>query len=500
MADDFQEHSDLFWEIGSKEYSMIGPANINGVPCTSPIIELKRDEEYKLTGKIVGDFDDSKKDDTDRRIPGTKVAPLNISGKDGTGGFEYNIENCVIINSYRSTSSGSQTFGKYNAKLIVGSVRLKYSDKKTNRLVDWYLNGPCYPLMFYRPTEYSFGHEVKIERDPTESSEIEPDYVSGMKALDHFHIKGNSYEFNIIKVHGEFEPSWAMKTGIEFCSDWGKIPNQEERIAIGELISFLFGRQLLYVGQTSYKDLDVQEAVSYNPWGDNVRSVCKSVCFPPMRTRPQHFEELVRSLLPPYLNLRNEYQMDEALWKYWIGLTLPIGCNIPIMATGTEILAKGWFESSRSKTKGVYMESGRFKTLFKEELESMEKKLDGVDNGKIILNKINGSYKMGNNERLDTFFSEIKIPLSDAEKKASLYRNKMIHDAMDLEKIDIRELVRLTYAYRSLFHRIMLKLLGHSGKYIDYSMARLPEKPLCIGSGAEMVLPLINGDEFGKKT
>lgn len=38
------------------------------------------------------------------------------------------------------------------------------------------------------------------------------------------------------------------------------------------------------------------------------------------------------------------------------------------------------------------------------------------------------------------------------------------------------EMIMLTHAYHTLFHRTLLKLLGYEGMYIDYATLGLPKR------------------------
>ena len=84
------------------------------------------------------------------------------------------------------------------------------------------------------------------------------------------------------------------------------------------------------------------------------------------------------------------------------------------------------------------------------------------------------------------FFEELGLNIDAAEKKAIKARNKMIHSRVTASgQEQIKDLVRLSFAYRTLFHRVMLKLLGYSGKYIDYATEGLPERTVEEAVGRE---------------
>ncbi len=51
-------------------------------------------------------------------------------------------------------------------------------------------------------------------------------------------------------------------------------------------------------------------------------------------------------------------------------------------------------------------------------------------------------------------------------------------DSIDFSRIGREELIKLSLAYTCLVHRVLLKVLGYSGTYIDYSLKERPEKSL----------------------
>ena len=102
-------------------------------------------------------------------------------------------------------------------------------------------------------------------------------------------------------------------------------------------------------------------------------------------------------------------------------------------------------------------------------------KLGDNPNKDRILRKIQSANNRGSGETVEDFFKKLGLNIGAAEKKAMRARNKMIHSRVTASgQEQIKDLVRLSFAYRTLFHRVMLKLLGYSGKYLDYTAEGLP--------------------------
>ncbi len=167
------------------------------------------------------------------------------------------------------------------------------------------------------------------------------------------------------------------------------------------------------------------------------------------------------------------------MWGYWLSERLPLGANLPVLATSVEILKKAWYSSRRSKSRGVYMPKREFDELLGEELAAAEEKLGGVEHGDRMARRMRSAYNFGSNESLDFFFEELGLPIGPAESSAMKARNPMAHGSSTLlDRSKLQEMVDATLAYRTLFNRVLLKLLGHEGGYVDYSATGWPERPL----------------------
>jgi hypothetical protein len=86
---------------------------------------------------------------------------------------------------------------------------------------------------------------------------------------------------------------------------------------------------------------------------------------------------------------------------------------------------------------------------------------------------------MSSNESLEFFFDEINLPVGEVERGAIQARNPMAHGSSVLfDEAAHEQMLRDTFAYRTLFNRILLKILGYEGDYVDHSVPGWPERPL----------------------
>ncbi len=221
----------------------------------------------------------------------------------------------------------------------------------------------------------------------------------------------------------------------------------------------------------------------------NLIALCQSGDYPFVELDTQRaeggIEKVLNRLLPNYLYLKDDLNLNEAIWFYWLSNELPIGANLPTLATGVETLASSWLKSNKSKSKGVYLPKDEFDELVKDELETIDKKLGGVEYSDRIMRRLSSAYSMGGNEQLRFFFDEIGLALSEAEWEAIRQRNFMAHGASSIFDGSANEKMRrATYTYQTLFNRVLLKVLGYDGMYTDYGTIDLPLRHIDVPSGS----------------
>ena len=83
---------------------------------------------------------------------------------------------------------------------------------------------------------------------------------------------------------------------------------------------------------------------------------------------------------------------------------------------------------------------------------------------KDIVKNFSGAYRMGGSAQMRAFFQEIGVPIGKREKAAIDARHRSAHGGGAEE---LTELVRCGNAYRTLFDRVFLRLLGYDGHYVD---------------------------------
>lgn len=447
-------------------------------------IELFRDDSYKLKAVIKGSVTKqpvTTRNSGDEGVPGSRVIPFSVEGYTLTNSSKYELNHCYIGNVRELIDTYSRTlYGHFEIDLMVHEVLMTTPiELEVAWLTEFFINGPTderfmFPRITKRVYSNHFTRErVTVDGDPTE--------FLGTKSMssssDFAYIETDDVSFIVTKVPKEFGPSWSKNIAIEYRKEWG-IPNQEVRKSISEVVSFLFGRQLLNVGYSEFGSRgEYIRKSAWSPWGDNVVAVCQKASLPPINfsySDWDNFENTLKQIVPRYIMLSNELKLSDVLWRYWIFLNHPLGTNLPILQSGIEMLSKSWVRSNNSRRKGVYLPKKEFDALLSDEISSVAEKLAGIEFGDRILRKISGAFQMTQNEMLYSFFDEIDLQIGDVENQALRGRNKMSHGHSSKEDNDYN--VYLTFAYRTFFNRIILKILGYDGMYIDYSTEGWPER------------------------
>ncbi|WP_242230400.1 HEPN domain-containing protein [Bacillus cereus group sp. BfR-BA-01491] len=473
------------WELLASELLIRQVKPTDEINADVQSIKISRDNSYKMKVELEGNINGLSDVRKESGLSGEIVEGFVLEGTAHHGMTRYLLADCYLgdVNISSNIYERGNTF---KGNLTSFKVNEIYSQNETDVLFDWFLNGPRGDFIFSRTTsrvEKRVVNKYRMGIDSEDNSS--PNLESASSRRDYAFIDIGDIKFIVSLVPNHYPPEWSEKIAIEYRKEWG-IPNEEVRNAISELVGFILGKQLLQVGTTRIDGNGyVIERNAISPWGENVVSACQNPDNNPVSFSYERFgmfEGVLNQLLPRYLELRDQLDLSNALWKYWIAENMPIGTNLPVLAAAIEGLAKNWFKSKMSKTKGVYMESKAFKNLLSAEIESIKQKMSQIENGQKIINKINSSYNMGANDRLNYFFEELNITVGEAERAALKARNAMAHGDASSSQETV-QLVKMTRIYQTFFHRVILKLLGYEGSYIDRGTVGFPERSIDEQSG-----------------
>lgn len=496
----------LEWEGLQKKYKIgkYGGIKSRFLPQGFKTMEVHRDENYKINGKLIGDI-----------INREDMVPLEYNLQQPKHKQIYNIYKISdIVADYEMNCSvtnlifrGSRNGDKFEAKFAIDFVRRDFHNtSKTSWLTEWFLNGKNIPYGGSIHSKLLKKYEITMKEPSTpilaHSHELHQDFLFGKShkfCFESYNDKGYLFVefkdktgvdryFTIQSVPDNYGPSWSENIAIEYKKEWW-IPSPEERTQINEIVSFLIGRQLISVGYTEYdkKGLIIKDCVKTPQIakGIHLQELCKDKYISsPVNTiegNPweNNLSTYLKKIIPNYLSLRDELKLDDVLEKYWLSKSIPIEAEIIVLAASLETLFNAWYKSKKSKSKRKYISHKLFNRIIEKCLKSIEKNLntidfeDNPDFRDRILRKIQNSYQMGYNESVAFFFKEIDLKIGKIEEETIKYRNKPVHGNLNKNE-DTSELHKMTNAYRTLLNRSILKILGYEKHYIDYYTALEP--------------------------
>lgn len=467
------------------------------VPGTSTI-KIERDREMLLRirceGELVSSEDFQERIRRDREIPaGTFVDPSEVDVDHHAGRLHLTAMLAAAPDLSLRAGRGPARFTqrgtlqrycyRFRTKADLSSDMPAMVDVGSEAWrSDWFINGPHSPFFtrrvkrrrratFERRSDFA---EIKVDESPTGNDGL----------LDHCVVDAGAIKFAVCRVPKKWAPKWAHPMRVDFLAP---IPDAQTRDAVSEILSFVVGRRLMRVGSTTYDSSGaIVEEEAINPWGRGIRGLCRGSDIPPvpLAFHSDDIERALADLVPKYIALRETLLLKDALTTYWLANETFAGADLPIYAAAVGSLQNAWFESNKSQKKGRYMAQEDFTTLLGDLLAQARKRLEDAKAPGAIANKLDGAWQMGTNEQATVFFEEIGLATGAVEKAAIKARNRPAHVGMR-SGVDIKELAHHGDAYRALFERTFLRLLGYEGEYVDRTSLHHPSRPIaepCAGT------------------
>jgi len=499
----------LEWEGLQKNYEIgkYGGIKSRFLPQGSKTMEVHRDENYNVNGKLIGDIinrEDMVSLEFNLQQPKHKQIYNIYKISDIVADYEMN---CLVTNLiYRGSRDGE----KFEAEFAIDFVRRDFHNtSKTSWLTEWFLNGKNIPYGGSIHNKLMKKYEITMNEPSTpilgHSHELHQDFLFGLShkfSFESYKDKGYLFVefkdktgadryFTIQSVPDNYGPSWSENIAIEYKKEWW-IPSPEERTQINEIVSFLIGRQLISVGFTEFdkRGVIIKDCVNTPQIAEGIhlQELCKDkyISSPVNTIKGNPWENNLsiyfKKIIPNYLSLRDELKLNDVLEKYWLSKAIPIEAKIIVLAASLETLLNAWYKSKKSKSRGIYLSKKEFEIIMEKYHNSIEKDLkkyfDSKKNHEIslkdnpditdrIFRRILNAYQMGSNEKIDFFFKEeIGLQIGEIEKKTMKYRNKPVHG--NSSKEERYKLLEMTYAYQTLVNRAILKILSYDGEYVDY--------------------------------
>lgn len=340
-------------------------------------IEIWRNDEYKLCGKIKGYIHNKNDLAYNNGLSLKKGAFIrgDVIYCQSNEGDNFILLECIISRPILSLGKEGE-LTQFEAHLKLDSINKTNSlENHISTIIDWHIcSSP--KISFPRTTKryrdvYPYKFRLGIDTPPENI-----DSLVGF-TRDFIILQIPSLVIIIQSIHKTILPNWSGGLAIEYRSDIGKrLPDPKLRQGIMEFIGFIFGIQLLNIGSThlnSNKEPIV--SICSSPWGNNVISNCSSVPLPPIEFGRDNFERELSLLLEKYLLQRDRFNLRDVLWKLWLGKDQDLGTNLPIFASGIESLAVKYIEEKQLIKKYSKTEKVAYRNLIKDEEESLSLKL-----------------------------------------------------------------------------------------------------------------------------
>lgn len=393
-------------------------------------------------------------------------------------------DSTITLHGVHAGSRNIKGNGKFTIKGALGGITcVRNNSEPVKRVIEYCVSGPDLSLPT-RNTSREFDTTSTVTRTvPTSST---PDFWSYKFPLqllggswDSFHIANASFEVFAARAPEEFAPKWLKPISVQF----GPPPTATDtdyRARVLESLSFALGRRLISVGHTFLdKDHYPIRQKSIHPYSDNLKRECAASSLAPCHKEweQRSFSEArVGQIAESYLKARSNLSLKDVLWDVWIARSFPWGMNLVAYSGALEQLARAWLAAD--KNRGVYVPREEYAAKIGDAITDLTKTLPVSDNWKPIANKLMNANSISSADRVRKFLDGIHLPIGDVEKSVLIARNRFAHGSAAASSGREVFLSVSTKAYETLISRAILKAIGYSGTYVDYSTYGFPERDL----------------------
>ncbi len=483
------ENFDFPIEISNLEFEK----NFHELSGTTCSIRIIRDDNFKLKATIKGHTLKPKALDQDKREegPGNFAALDIITGYDADNQYAYTLTKCVI-GSYSLKGSYFENLGMpFTADLHFDSFSKKPKQYQPDNNIsiihyEWFVSSSV--SFFYPGSTRRFFKDVYHKNRDGFDVAINSDKIyPNSSSRDFFTVDVPGLKCIVSEVPKDFKLSWAECFCFEYRSSFGLDIAKSTKKSLEFFLGFLFGTEMIKIGSTTFAGEEIICQEAFSPEGGDVKHFCQNGSKPPIQFNEQYewgkVQYLVDKYFPIYLKLDKELDLESILWRFFQAKTVPVGVNLPILSSALEKLCRNYLKA-HPEVKLDYLDETTYLSIVEPEIELIKNKLANIEDTSIIINKLKGAYKRGDNERLNLFFKLIDLPVNDLEKKALKARNSMAHGGADAKTMEkAKKLILHTRVYETLFHRVFLRVLGYDDYYIDYYLSGTKSRKITTPTG-----------------
>lgn len=264
------------------------------------------------------------------------------------------------------------------------------------------------------------------------------------------------------------------------------IPNEEEKRAWLEVISFALGKRLYSVGWSRFDKLHNPVAMYAQDPGPSYRR----------RERQGDWARIPSSdfvqggwidgdrlgeILCGLWKVVREFDLVHTLGLYWYGCSAPLDVAPVILGSSIESLRDSFLGEKRPK----YVADRGWSLIRKHLLVELEKVGAELRKGEILRAEALDAFRASIDRMNDVsvsarnreFFSRLEIEIGETELDALRGRNKAAHGGRSGSG-DLSSYVRRVGSLRALFNRCLLRIAGVAQTYVDYSGQEVVDRNL----------------------
>lgn len=423
-------------------------------------VSFERNEEYDIIGKFDGSISIEEIDKLEKYndIDFNKIFTIESDYEKITFKYERRIYIEKVGQNY------TITFYVTNLEKEVSSPQ------ETSWISEWYLNGPH--MRFNRVTEYVNNEEYTKKRmigfKPIieQKFDFQKNVMSTIK--NYLYISPeNCSQFIISKVPSEFNPKWSNNISIEYYDKFG-FPDDKSKQIILEILSFIFGRYLIKVGESRFDENGYcisEKSISPDiPFLINIKHICNDYDRPPIdykdSQKDKHqIEKDISLLIDEFSNSNVDYNN---VFNYLRNSSLvPPQSEIVLLGGALDYLMDQLMKEYDIIDE--YLSEEEFNNLVGDELDKINEKLGDYQK---LLNNLNKSYKKKGTGKFDEVFNKLNLEMGEIEEDAIGYRHIPAHGHRMKQKTMNKFPIQVAI-YRTILNRCILKSLNYNDDYYD---------------------------------
>lgn len=481
------------WLSGPEEFDVRerGP-----LPASVTRLRLERDMDLHLVVTATGREDDP---DAYRRLlraerdsPAPKAGELISRPDDVVGnrdGHKITVSGVNVRNTHRSGFPGTPGGASVRVDAQAFGATLSERDAASTKCTEWLVNFDFHPFFPSRATDREQTQHFKRTRQGGRPFEWDAPSHSGSR--DHsgarIDIGGTRLDLRFGVVPDGLAPKELKPGFIEYDA----IPSDDDARCVRELLSFLLGRRLGYIGATSFGDDGlVCKRTAVWPGSLFVRRGIENASSPPTRDigsqRVPYFvdEQKLGTALGSLVRAAGQVDLIHSLGLYWLGKGALLDVAAAHLGAAIESLRDDYAAGTKKlgsillpKTEWDPVRDSLVAAFDAAVASGKAREPGSADAKRILRTKLGALNEKSSNMKYEEFFATLGLQVGEVERIALRERNMPAHGtkyASDQYPV----LAMRVGALQTLFNRCVLKIAGGVETYVDYSTLGHPSRSL----------------------